>query len=1048
MATEYPPLGRSYVISYSNNDRDFPIIGIRKDPRVDSYKIPQDLSPHPDSKRYPNHVFTGAQATNSDERVQWVYEILPAPWVPFTRYDDDLGPIQGRRRSVKNENQKASLTSSTKISYEGRDGSAIVLNEIEETWSIKIDEDGNSLFPVKTRNFYDPSRGAVEETRQLFVPTGNEEASLNNIDGVITQVSYEPYNEFLSYRVVQTYSVDGPKLTGKTTDNDGQLVTITTQRKGSDGYAAPTPTATKTVEASREDAESLIERILETPEVFKANTFSIERPDPIPQKFRVAVPIKSNQEVVEGSAEIPTLSEGDISKTEEQRNKFLKRTTATSRDQTVLPKTLTQKATNNERQEVTITETLQLGDTNEVPTATETVESEALGDGNFVVRKTQVPEVFAGETYRKVKEDITPQKFKAAQEDRVVEQTVAGTANPNITLGTGEFVKSEEQVNEFVKRVSTTARTIAQAVTLVESVLTPEGKTGTRKLTLTSGTQTFSPRATLIEANVEALGDGRTVKTETTIPEIFKSELLSIERPESIPRKFQTLVPARTNQFNIEGGVDNSIALEEGEISKSEQQQTDFIKRVSSTVRDQTRLPQQLTQKTTTKDLQQATVTEILQSGDTDELPTATTTIESEAMGDGNYIVRKTEIPEVFDSLKKTKQKPDTVPDRFRTNTPVEREEKVEEKTAIEEFELKEPEYLKEEQRLTDFTVQTTVLKREDNFNEIRGVELDEAWGISLPFTERIEKTLPKITEYTEVEGIGDGQFIVRDYTQTEVDSILEAFRITIPTTISLNLPRELKNISVDYQTEESHTEENRNIGGIEGIFKGLSLTDSGSISSTLSIIPRIKYEFKNFASDNIPATINLFFLKKDKLNLDGILGKTAATEKWPILKPQSFSETVYGKTEKKTITATISRSLQTYDDVSPYYGHQPSDGSQTSTSISLTPVTIDIPTCLTKSQDLSIESSLEQSESLSISLSYPQVTINRGGAIIATLAQVKSQKNLSHSIDIEAQVAIPETEPDAIPTTGEYLLNSSADAYKFGWFIVRATTFDASELA
>ena len=190
MATEYPPLGKSFVLSYANNDRDYPIIAIRKDPRVDNYKIPEDLSPHPDSKRYPNHVFTGAQPTNSDERVQWVYEILPAPWVPFTRYDDDLGPIQGRRRSVKNEGQKADLTSSTKTSYEGRDGSAIVSNEIEETWSIATDEDGNSLFPVRDRDFYDASRGAVQERRQLFVPTGEEEGTFENINGVITQTSY------------------------------------------------------------------------------------------------------------------------------------------------------------------------------------------------------------------------------------------------------------------------------------------------------------------------------------------------------------------------------------------------------------------------------------------------------------------------------------------------------------------------------------------------------------------------------------------------------------------------------------------------------------------------------------------------------------------------------------------------------------------------------------------------------------------------------------------------------------------------------------------
>ena len=221
MATEYPPLGKSYVVSYANNDRNFAIIGIRKDPRVDNYKIPEDLSPHPDSVRYPNHVFTGANPTNSDERVLWIYEILPAPWVPFTRYDDDLGPVQGRRRAVKNEGQKASLTASTKRTYEGRDGSAIVLNEIEETWSIATDDDGNSLFPIKTRDFYDEARGAVQETRQLMVPDGTEEGSLSNENGIITKISYDVYNQYLSFKIVETSKENGEDLAGNQTGTWG-----------------------------------------------------------------------------------------------------------------------------------------------------------------------------------------------------------------------------------------------------------------------------------------------------------------------------------------------------------------------------------------------------------------------------------------------------------------------------------------------------------------------------------------------------------------------------------------------------------------------------------------------------------------------------------------------------------------------------------------------------------------------------------------------------------------------------------------------------------
>jgi hypothetical protein len=349
MATEYPPLGKSFVSGYANNDRDYPIISIRKDPRVDNYKIPEDLSPHPDSTRYPNHIFTGARPTNSDERVQWDYEILPAPWVPFTRYDDDLGPIQGRRRAVKNEGQRASLATDKKVTYEGRDGSAIVSLEIEETWSTKTDEDGNSLFPIKTRDFYDASRGAVQEIRQIVVPTGEEEGSIENINGTITQTSYEPYNEFLLVKIVQTYSVSGPQLIGKTTDNDGQLATVTTQRKGALNYIAPNPTATRTVEVSREDAESLVERIVDTPEVFAAKSFSAERPDVVPTEFRDQIPTLSDEITEEGTAQEITSLIGDvISKSEQQVNKFLKRTRTTTRSDALTTNSLEGKIINQE----------------------------------------------------------------------------------------------------------------------------------------------------------------------------------------------------------------------------------------------------------------------------------------------------------------------------------------------------------------------------------------------------------------------------------------------------------------------------------------------------------------------------------------------------------------------------------------------------------------------------------------------------------------------------------------------------------------------------
>jgi len=399
---EQPPLNRIHVFGYSANDRDHPIVSLVADPRVAGYQVPKDLSACPD-KRYPNHVFTGAQPIAGDQRVRHVWEILPSPWVPFTRYDDDLGPVQGRRRSVKNEGQVASLSADKRTTYEAREGSAIVYNEIEESWSIKTDEDGNSLFPIRDRDFYDPSRGPVQERRQLFVPTGEEEGSLENVNGVITQTSYEPYNEFLSVKIVQTYKVDGPQLIGKATNNEGQLVTVTTQRKAALDYVAPTPTATRTVEASREDAESLIERIVDAPQVFEGKTLSLNKPDVTPEKFRAAVPASSVETSVAGTVTDPiTLAGNEISKSEQQVTEFIKRVRAVTRDPAA-EGTLTGEVFTGELGGGTATVTEKYGANPQINPDYGTVaaEKEALGDGKFVTREVVLsnPPVLTGQEY-------------------------------------------------------------------------------------------------------------------------------------------------------------------------------------------------------------------------------------------------------------------------------------------------------------------------------------------------------------------------------------------------------------------------------------------------------------------------------------------------------------------------------------------------------------------------------------------------------------------------------------------------------------------------
>jgi hypothetical protein len=1046
---DYPPIDRSYVVSYAANDRDYPVIGIKRDPRTAGYKVPEDLSPHPDSKRYPNHVFTGAQPSAGDQIVTHIYEILPAPWVPFTRYDDDLGPIQGRRRAVKNEGQQADLSADKKISYEGRDGSSIVSNEIEETWSIKTDEDGNSLFPIRDRDFYDASRGAVQERRQLFVPTGEEEGTLENINGVITQTSYEAYNEFLSVKIVQTYKVNGPQLIGRATDNEGQLVTVTTQRKGALNYVPPNPTATRTVEVNREDAESLIERIIDTPSIFTAQTFSTERPDPIPQKFRILIPTETKQETLAGLALMPELKSGEISKSEQQTTKFLKRISTSLRDQTVLPKSLFQKATDNDRQEVTITETIQFGDTNKTPTATTTVESEALGDGNFIIRTTEVPEVFGNEIYRKTKEDITPQKFKAKQEDFTFEQSIAGIASSNIDLGVGEFAKSEQQVNKFVKRVSTTSRDITKVSELKENVLTPEGLLATRTLTLSSGAQLIIPSAKLIDANIEALGDGRTIKTEVIVDKVFDQRTVSKQIAAQIPAKFIT-EEIEEDSLVEEFGPEEEFKPEEldenndgfGVVQSSIQRVTEFTARKGKTIRNGDK---EIVEKQSNNNLQIVTITsEITDSPEPEALSAKIFSSKTQAIGGNKYLKETEKVDEVFDNKIISVSKADPIPEKFKVNSSTKKEEKIIEKTQTEEidgYELGEKELLKSEQRLTEFTVQKTIVKREEDFNEVKSKRLEENWGINIPFKEYISDEIPD-GETFEGEGLSDTQHIVREYDKTKLEQNLSAFNVQIPTSIDLDLPRVLEDIIITWEESKSETESVTNVPNIMGSFNSLTQQDDGLLSSTLSVVPKIEVKFKDIWGKNLPAKIHLFFLKKEDLNDSKIRSKVGADKNWPTFKPKSTIKTIYGKSETKELQVYASRAMQA-NNTTFGYGYQPSNGFRQKSEARLIPVSINIPPCISSSFDIDEEKEIEFTTK-EIELKYQQIFITTPNGTIP-LPEVLVKEKLEHKLKVEASINIDETTPKEIPTTGTYVISSSAEPYKFGWFLVRAVTLDAA---
>lgn len=137
-----------------------------------------------------------------------IYEVLPGPWLPFTRYDLLLGPIQGRRRAVlADATQVASLTATAKTTYEAREGSSVVSWQIEETNTTGVGTAENPVFPTLTEDGYDEDKGPFQRVTIVVNATGSEVGSKSVAGGVVTEIRYEAINQFLLKKITETWAV-------------------------------------------------------------------------------------------------------------------------------------------------------------------------------------------------------------------------------------------------------------------------------------------------------------------------------------------------------------------------------------------------------------------------------------------------------------------------------------------------------------------------------------------------------------------------------------------------------------------------------------------------------------------------------------------------------------------------------------------------------------------------------------------------------------------------------------------------------------------------
>lgn len=697
------------------------------------------------------------------------------------------------------------------------------------------------------------------------------------------------------------------------------------------------------------------------------------------------------------------------------------------------------------------------------------------------------------------KQDPLPPKFRVSSPTTTTEELAEGQIITP-TLTGDQLAATEDQINPNLKR----KRTVSRSST--ENTNSLSGKQVTNDLQVADVVETIVPDGTTIETSeltvdgsVESLGNGESIQRVITTTKLFTAKSYSTQRPDLTPEKFRVLSPTESTEEN-EAGTAEMPDLVAGELEATEQQVNVHVKRKRKTTRDTSILPQSLTQKATTNDKQIATVTETLQLGDTSETPTATLDIQSEVLGDGTYVVRRIEVPELFAAESHSVQKPDIVPERFRSQVPTttEQSNKIGQAAppslAIGEIE-------RSQQQINDFVYREQVTKRnitgEAELPEVQQAYVEGTIGkASEKFTSNpaIEKGL-HVSE-SRATPVGDGKFVVQTVkvnawpslkssewdsvlnthvgrtetfvtppatfsesntsyravnedrslkvTETEPTKALENYLLSFPVQIDIQLPNVLKHISVVWSDQYSEGSFSSDWDGWGQGTKSFSLSgsESGSATSSVSLKPELVIDIEQPWGSDLTATSYYFFIKNQSNAVSSamLMARMSEILDSPVKKWPTFKPRSHS-----IILEGVSGAIKANVSAAASKSWQKDNGDSWDKTES-------------KGQEYDLGTSLN-------AVTLPP-TIH--GAI--TLSNTSKQRTIKASANVgwygnnfptvvvnnslEKSVygnvtpsLLGATTPSSIPTSGLYIVKSSIEPYKWGWVRCAAVVIDASVL-
>jgi len=459
-------------------------------------------------------VVSSVQQERTDERKKtdvFITDPVGSTMVEYFRTKD--GQVGTRTHTVRNEGD--TLPSLT----------ALIIEADQEAWGDGLIEQVVSTIPnllglydykVERPDRVPPDFGALlattEESHTVAGQAALPTLSTGELMREERQIDDQTKRVTVRYRDLAGLPVT---IVNSDTNAEKQVVVIT--RIWELASTTPAlPTDVRDVSFEKLGDGTAIETRRTAPSLFAHQVYMVEIPDRVPTDFGSLLRTGESEQVIDGTAALPTLGVGELMRRQEQITEFTIKLTIRARDISTLPKTIVNKDTSRVKQVVTITRIWELDSTTPaVPTATQDVSFEKLGDGTAIETR-KVETVFPGPVYGISIENLIPPKFRAHIVTATSEITSTGTADPTPTLATGEFSHEEQQVDAFnIRTKSVKISAISPPITFTDTETTEEYGGGILDVIYTlhtSGLLTIDTGLRVVSSEITDLGNGYEIK--------------------------------------------------------------------------------------------------------------------------------------------------------------------------------------------------------------------------------------------------------------------------------------------------------------------------------------------------------------------------------------------------------------------------------------------------------------------------------------------------------------------------------------------------------